>query len=228
MSEGRDAIPSSALLGSATYQERRSRRCIRGGTIPGCRSATERSWSLRARDPARGSAPSRTKRRRFPPGRSGAERPLSALAAAGRAGRKERAKKEGRKEAPPGPPRPAPDRRDGGAMALPRWRLLAVCEELGAGELAALKFLSLEHVPVRRLEGVGSARDFFQALQERGLLGAGDAAFLRELLYRIGRIDLLAAHLGSSREEMERELRVPGRARVSPYRQVTGLAALPP
>ncbi|XP_027735920.1 caspase-8-like isoform X2 [Empidonax traillii] len=105
-------------------------------------------------------------------------------------------------------------------MELPRWQLLAVSEELDEAELAALKFLSREHVPRRRLEAARSAHDLFEALQERGALEAGNLAFLRELLYRIGRIDLLAAHLGSSREQVERELQVPraGGARVSPYR----------
>ncbi|XP_017927167.1 caspase-8 [Manacus vitellinus] len=105
-------------------------------------------------------------------------------------------------------------------MELPRWELLAVSEELDEAELAALKFLSREHVPRRRLEAARSAHDLFEALQERGALEAGNLAFLRELLYRIGRIDLLAAHLGSSREQVERELQVarPGGARVPPYR----------
>ncbi|NXA05986.1 CASP8 protein, partial [Sapayoa aenigma] len=105
-------------------------------------------------------------------------------------------------------------------MELPRGRLLAVSEELDAAELAAMKFLSLEHVPRKRLEAVRSAHELFEALQEKGVLEAGNLAFLRELLYRVGRIDLLAAHLGSSREQVETELRVPqpGRARVPPYR----------
>ncbi|NWW79622.1 CASP8 protein, partial [Climacteris rufus] len=101
---------------------------------------------------------------------------------------------------------------------LPRPQLLAVSEELDAAELAALKFLSREHVPRRRLEAVRSPHDLFEALQEKGVLEAGNLAFLRELLYCIGRIDLLVAQLGSSREQVERELRVPGRARVPPLR----------
>ncbi|NWX23760.1 CASP8 protein, partial [Aegotheles bennettii] len=103
-------------------------------------------------------------------------------------------------------------------MELPRLRLLVVSEELGEAELAALKFLSLEHVPMRKLEAIHKAQDFFEVLQEKGMIEAGNLSFLKELLYRIGRIDLLEAHLGSSRQEMERELQVPGRARVSAYR----------
>ncbi|NXW82950.1 CASP8 protein, partial [Alopecoenas beccarii] len=103
-------------------------------------------------------------------------------------------------------------------MELPRPRLLALSEELDGAELAALKFLSLEHVPMRKLEGVRRAQDLLEVLQEKGLLEAGNLSFLRELLYHIHRMDLLAAQLGCSREEMDRELRIPGRAQVSPYR----------
>ncbi|KAK2532122.1 caspase-8 [Columba livia] len=102
-------------------------------------------------------------------------------------------------------------------MELPRQRLLALSEELDGAELAALKFLSLEHVPMRKLEGVRRAQDLLEVLQEKGMLEAGNLSFLRELLYRIGRMDLLA-RLGCSREEMDRELRIPDRAQVSPYR----------
>ncbi|NWH72460.1 CASP8 protein, partial [Piaya cayana] len=101
---------------------------------------------------------------------------------------------------------------------LPRTRLLAVSEELDGAELAALKFLSLQYIPMRKLENIQRAQDFFEALQEKGLMEAGDLSYVKELLYRISRIDLLEAQMGSSREEMERELRVPGRAKVSAYR----------
>ncbi|NXP91007.1 CASP8 protein, partial [Passerina amoena] len=103
-------------------------------------------------------------------------------------------------------------------MELPRGLLLAVSDELDGAELAALKFLCRDHVPWRRLEAVRTPHDLFEALQEKGLLEPGDLAFLRELLYRVGRIDLLVAHLGSSREQVERELRAPGGARVPPFR----------
>ncbi|NXX93771.1 CASP8 protein, partial [Centropus bengalensis] len=105
-------------------------------------------------------------------------------------------------------------------MELPRQQLLAVSEELDGAELAALKFLSLKHIPMRRLESIQRAQDFFEALQENGLIEAGDLAYVRELLYRISRIDLLEVQLGSSREQMERELRIPGRAKVSAYRHL--------
>ncbi|NXU66446.1 CASP8 protein, partial [Horornis vulcanius] len=99
-------------------------------------------------------------------------------------------------------------------MELPRGPLLAVSDELDEAELAALKFLCRDHIPSRRLEAVRSPHDLFEALREKGVLEAGNLAFLRELLYCIGRIDLLVAHLRSSRQQVERELRAPGGARL--------------
>ncbi|NXH84513.1 CASP8 protein, partial [Edolisoma coerulescens] len=98
--------------------------------------------------------------------------------------------------------------------------LFEVSEALVTDELSALKFLSLEHVPRRKLEATQEPKAFFEVLQEKDMIGVGNLSFLKELLYRIGRIDLLSAHLGSSREEMERELQLPGRAQVSAYRQL--------
>lgn len=96
--------------------------------------------------------------------------------------------------------------------------LFVISEALDRTELASLKFLSLEHVTVRKREDIEEPKAFFQALQEKGMIEVGDLFFLKELLYRINRIDLLASYLGSSREEMERELQVPGKAKVSAYR----------
>ncbi|OXB55384.1 UNVERIFIED_CONTAM: hypothetical protein H355_003426 [Colinus virginianus] len=98
--------------------------------------------------------------------------------------------------------------------------LFDLSEALATEELAALKFLSLEHVPVRKQEGIEEPKAFFEVLQEKGMIEVGDLFFLKELLYRINRIDLLAAHLGCNQEEMEKELQVPGRAKVSAYRQL--------
>ncbi|NXR08900.1 CASP8 protein, partial [Semnornis frantzii] len=98
--------------------------------------------------------------------------------------------------------------------------LFDISESLVTNELSSLKFLSLEYIPVRKLEAIHNAQDFFEALQEKGMIEAGNLSFLKELLYRIGRIDLLSAHLGSNRNEVERELKIPGRAQVSAYRQL--------
>ncbi|NXM24596.1 CASP8 protein, partial [Oxyruncus cristatus] len=98
--------------------------------------------------------------------------------------------------------------------------LFEVSEALVTDELAALKFLSLDHVPMRKLEAIQEPKAFFEVLQEKDMIEAGNLAFLRELLYHINRMDLLSTHLGSSREQMEGELQVQGRAKVSVYRQL--------
>ncbi|XP_062435230.1 caspase-8-like isoform X2 [Rhea pennata] len=104
-----------------------------------------------------------------------------------------------------------------GAMEFSRC-LYVISEALAKDDLAALKFLSLEHIPLRKQEAIQEPKAFFQVLQEKGLIEVGNLAFLKELLYRINRMDILTCHLGSSREEMERELRIPGRAKVSAFR----------
>ncbi|NWI00811.1 CASP8 protein, partial [Tichodroma muraria] len=98
--------------------------------------------------------------------------------------------------------------------------LFEVSEALVAEELAALKFLSMEYVHRRKMEAIQEPKAFFEVLQEKDMIGVGNLSFLKELLYQISRIDLLTAHLGSSRQEMERELQVPGRAQVPAYRQL--------
>ncbi|NXW24122.1 CASP8 protein, partial [Circaetus pectoralis] len=98
--------------------------------------------------------------------------------------------------------------------------LFDISEALVTDELAALKFLSLEHIPMRKLEAIQEPKAFFEVLQEKDMIEVGSLSFLKELLYRINRMDLLATQLGCSREEMERELQIPGRAKVSAYRQL--------
>ncbi|KFO75346.1 Caspase-8, partial [Cuculus canorus] len=98
--------------------------------------------------------------------------------------------------------------------------LFDISEALATSELAALKFLSLEFIPMSRLEAIQRPQDFFKVLKERNMIEARNLSFLKELLFRISRIDLLETRLGSSREEMERELQIPGTAKVSAYRQL--------
>ncbi|XP_069716892.1 caspase-8 isoform X4 [Phaenicophaeus curvirostris] len=98
--------------------------------------------------------------------------------------------------------------------------LFDISESLATSELAALKFLSLEYISKWKLEGIRRPQDFFKVLQEKNMIEAGNLSYLKELLFCISRIDLLETRLGSSREEVERELQIPGRAKVSAYRQL--------
>lgn len=82
----------------------------------------------------------------------------------------------------------------------------------------ALKFLSLDHIPLRNQENIQDPKDFFRKLLEKRLIEEDDLSFLKELLFRVNRIDLLTDKLSSSRDEMERELQILNNAKVSPYR----------
>lgn len=50
------------------------------------------------------------------------------------------------------------------------------------------------------------------------MLEENNLSFLKELLFRINRLDLLTTYLNTRKEEMERELQAPGRAQISAYR----------
>ncbi|XP_065269312.1 caspase-8-like isoform X2 [Emys orbicularis] len=96
--------------------------------------------------------------------------------------------------------------------------LYTISEALATEDLVALKFLSLEHIPLRKQEGIRDPEALFLTLEEKGMMEEDNLSFLKELLFRINRIDILTDKLSSSREEMERELQIPGRAKVSQFR----------
>ncbi|KAL7826175.1 hypothetical protein SRHO_G00339130 [Serrasalmus rhombeus] len=90
-------------------------------------------------------------------------------------------------------------------------------EELTKSEVAALKFLCIDFVTKKRLEGVKDAKDLFLRLSEQALLD--ENFFLAELLHTIGRFDLLR-HLGTNKREVDIRLqkRTDSNSGVSPYR----------
>lgn len=96
--------------------------------------------------------------------------------------------------------------------------LYDIAERLGNEELAALKFLCLDHIPQKKQESINDVLVLFQRLQEEGMLEEDNLSFLKELLFHISRWDLLSRVLKSSPEEMVRELQVLGKAQVSAYR----------
>lgn len=101
--------------------------------------------------------------------------------------------------------------------------LYYIAEQLGTEELAALKFLCLDHIPQKKQESIKDVLELFQRLQEKEMLEEGNLSFLKELLFHISRWDLLSKVLNSSREEMGRELQLPGSAQIPAYRWVEGL-----
>ncbi|XP_023074580.1 caspase-8 isoform X1 [Piliocolobus tephrosceles] len=96
--------------------------------------------------------------------------------------------------------------------------LYDIGEQLDSEDLASLKFLSLDCIPQRKQEPIKDALMLFQRLQEKRMLEENNLSFLKELLFRINRLDLLTTYLNTRKEEMERELRAPGRAQISAYR----------
>lgn len=96
--------------------------------------------------------------------------------------------------------------------------LYDIGEALNSDEVAALKFLSLDYIPPRKQEPIKDALMLFEKLQEKRMLEESNLSFLRELLFRIDRLDLLEKGLKTSKEEMQKELQIPGRAQISAYR----------
>uniref|UniRef100_G3U5N1 Caspase 8 n=1 Tax=Loxodonta africana TaxID=9785 RepID=G3U5N1_LOXAF len=96
--------------------------------------------------------------------------------------------------------------------------LFTIGEQLDSEELASLKFLCLEHIPQKSQEHIKTGLMLFEKLQDKGMLEENNLSFLKELLFRIQRLDLLANYLKVSQEEMERELQVPGKTQIFAYR----------
>lgn len=69
-------------------------------------------------------------------------------------------------------------------------KLHEIDEGLTKSEVAALKFLCMDYLGRKRLETVKDAKDLFIRLSEQDLLAS--KLFLSDLLYTIGRYDLLS------------------------------------
>lgn len=82
-------------------------------------------------------------------------------------------------------------------------KLCKICKELTRVNVAELKFLCTDLDCKKQLETVSNAKDLFFQLDEQELLD--DELLLPELLYRIGRLDMLVI-LGISKEQVESQL----------------------
>ncbi|XP_047014816.1 caspase-8 isoform X2 [Ictalurus punctatus] len=89
-------------------------------------------------------------------------------------------------------------------------------EELTKSEVAALKFLCMDHLSRKRLETVKDAKDLFILLSEQTKFE--DELFLPDLLYTIGRCDLLHI-LGTNKNNVSRLLQTKSSG-VSEYRKM--------
>ncbi|XP_053493364.1 caspase-8 isoform X2 [Ictalurus furcatus] len=99
---------------------------------------------------------------------------------------------------------------------MDRITLHKIDEELTKSEVAALKFLCMDHLSRKRLEAVKDAKDLFVLLSEQAKFE--DELFLPDLLYTIGRCDLLHI-LGTNKNNVNRLLQTK-RSGVSEYRKM--------
>ncbi|NXO34506.1 CASPA protein, partial [Locustella ochotensis] len=96
-------------------------------------------------------------------------------------------------------------------------QLLLISENLVTEDVAALKFLCMDLLPLSKLEGVKSAADIIKLLMAQDYLNAEDTFLLAELLYRI-KCHSLLEKLGYTKKKVQERLHEKGR--VSPYRQM--------
>ncbi|NXH84512.1 CASPA protein, partial [Edolisoma coerulescens] len=96
-------------------------------------------------------------------------------------------------------------------------QLLLISENLVTEDVAALKFLCIDLLHLRKLECVKSALDIFKLLIAQEYLNAEDTFLLAELLYRI-KCHSLLKKLGYTKEKVQECLHEKGR--VSLYRQM--------
>ncbi|XP_051839750.1 caspase-8 isoform X2 [Antechinus flavipes] len=94
--------------------------------------------------------------------------------------------------------------------------LCKISEEIDSQDLTALKFLCLDHIPLRRQELINDTLKFFEILEEKGLLEENNLFFLKELLYHICRKDLLTNFLNTNITELEDQIQT--KRQVSSYR----------
>uniref|UniRef100_UPI00398EC9FD caspase-8-like n=1 Tax=Pristiophorus japonicus TaxID=55135 RepID=UPI00398EC9FD len=94
-----------------------------------------------------------------------------------------------------------------------------ISDNLGSDELKAMKFLCRDLLNGNQLGRADSGHKLFSNLQEHGLLEASDSFIVVELLYRIKQFRLLK-RMNCDKCQVCNELKVPGKARISSYRQL--------
>ncbi|KAM4626936.1 caspase-8-like [Discoglossus pictus] len=97
--------------------------------------------------------------------------------------------------------------------------LLSVSKELTSWDDNALIFLCQDLIPSRTRD-LQNAEDVFLKLQENDLLDKNNTFILQELLWCIGRNDLLFKKLKINKETVKAEMDIPGRAKTKPYRRL--------
>ncbi|OCT63813.1 caspase-8-like isoform X2 [Xenopus laevis] len=85
--------------------------------------------------------------------------------------------------------------------------LLDISENISQDEVHAMIFLCEGKITTQDKEDIKYARQLFHCLQKKGHITQEDLSFLKELLYRIKRIDILTSKLGTTKEQVETDLK---------------------
>lgn len=93
---------------------------------------------------------------------------------------------------------------------------MAISNKLSEYNVQCLIFLCTEYASTSDLEKITEGYELFRVLNQNGKLENEDSWLLKELLFRIKRMDLLKTQMGANQEEIEKELE--DRTQISPYR----------
>jgi len=96
--------------------------------------------------------------------------------------------------------------------------MIDINSKLGHRDIASLKFLCSDFFPVSRMERIRTGLDIVESLKQKCLISEPDnVLFLAELLFLVGRIDLLCK-LNVSQDDVRSSLSSQSKKHVSPYR----------
>ncbi|KAE8580324.1 hypothetical protein XENTR_v10024389 [Xenopus tropicalis] len=94
--------------------------------------------------------------------------------------------------------------------------LYDISEDLDKTETLEMIFLCEKRITAQEKENITDAKTLFSYLQRKDCISGDNLSFLKELLYRIGRNDLLREKLGVRTEDMKQLIEIS--AQISPYR----------
>jgi len=96
--------------------------------------------------------------------------------------------------------------------------MIDINTQLGRRDIESLKFLCSDFIPVSKIERIKTGLDILQALQQMCLISQPDnIQFLAELLWLIGRVDLLHK-LNTTQDNVQSSLSNKQLVHVSTYR----------
>ncbi|XP_073489358.1 caspase-8-like [Aquarana catesbeiana] len=97
-------------------------------------------------------------------------------------------------------------------------KLLNIAEALDDQAVKELVFCCGDNINTKKKRDIHDAQSLFEHLQEKVLVSEKDLSFLKEILCKIGRNDILTKHLSVTQEELEELQKSP--RHISPYRSM--------